>query len=123
MYAKCKRIEDARKVFDIIPQREEITWTTIVTGYVQNGLVEKSLKLFHQMQREIMRLNEFTFSSVIKEGVGLRLSKREYRFMLVFSRRDLIWISLWVVPLFICMLNVSFSSKHGMCLTVCLNEM
>ena len=123
MYAKCERIEDVCKVFDRMPQREAITWTTIVTRYAQNGPTEKALKLFQQMQRAGMRLNEFTFSSVIKEGVGLRLSKREYRFMLVFSRRDLIWISLWVVPLLICMLNGDFLRKHVMCLTVCLNEM
>ena len=46
MYAKCERIEDACKVFDRMPQREAITWTTIVTGYAQNGPVEKALKLF-----------------------------------------------------------------------------
>ena len=51
MYAKCERIENARKVFDIMPQREEITWTTIVTGYAQNGPTEKALKIFWQMQR------------------------------------------------------------------------
>ena len=123
MYSKCEIIEDARKVFDRMPQREAITWTTIVTGYAQNGLVEKSLKLFWQMQRVGMRLNDFTFSSVIKAGVGLQLWKRVDRFMLVFSRRDLIWISLWEVPLLLCMLNASFSRKNGMCLTVCPNEM
>ena len=73
MYAKCERIEDARKVFDRMPEREAITWTTIVTGYAQNGPAEKALKLFRQMLRAGMRLNEFTFSSVIKVGVGLRL--------------------------------------------------
>ena len=57
MYAKCERIEDAHKVFDTMPQREEITWTTIVTRYAQNGPTEKALKLFRQMQREGMRLN------------------------------------------------------------------
>ena len=70
-----------------------------------------------------MGLNDFTFSSMIKEGVGLRLWKRVDRFMLVFSRRDLIWISLWEVPLLICMLNVGFLRKYGMCLSVFLNEM
>ena len=73
MYSKCERIEDARKVFDRMPQRVEITWTTIVTGSAQNGPAEKSLKLFRQMQRVGMRLNEFTIYSVIKEGVGLWL--------------------------------------------------
>ena len=70
-----------------------------------------------------MRLNEFTFASIIKAGVGLRLWKRVDRFMVIFSRQDLIWISLWEVPLLICMLNVGFSRKYGMCLTICLNEM
>jgi pentatricopeptide repeat protein len=71
MYAKCERIEDARKVFDRMPQREAITWTTIVTGYAQNGPAEEALKLFGQMQRAGMRLNEFTFASVVKAGAGI----------------------------------------------------
>lgn len=71
MYAKCERIEDARKVFDRMPQREAITWTTIVTGYAQNGPAEEALKLFGQMHRARMRLNEFTFASVVKAGAEI----------------------------------------------------
>ena len=60
---KCERINEEHNFFDTVPQREEITWTPIVTGYAQNGPVEKSMSLFAQIQITRMRLNEFTFAA------------------------------------------------------------
>eukprot|EP01018_Ginkgo_biloba_P006827 Gb_25737 [translate_table: standard] len=71
MYAKCEKIEDARHVFDQMPKRQAITWTTIITGYAQNGLGDEALKLFWRMQRAGMRLNQFTFASVVKASAGI----------------------------------------------------
>ena len=59
---KCERINEAHNFFDRVPQREEITWTPIVTGFAQNGPAEKAVNLFAQIQRTQMRLNEFTFA-------------------------------------------------------------
>ncbi|KAH9326183.1 hypothetical protein KI387_006361, partial [Taxus chinensis] len=71
MYAKCGKIEDARKVFDKMSPRQSITWTTMVSGYAQNGPEEEALKLFARMQRAGMRLNNYTFPSVMKASAGI----------------------------------------------------
>eukprot|EP01018_Ginkgo_biloba_P014272 Gb_03213 [translate_table: standard] len=49
MYAKCGSIEDARDVFDQMPQRNVVSWNAMVAGYAQNGLVEEALELFLKM--------------------------------------------------------------------------
>eukprot|EP01018_Ginkgo_biloba_P033709 Gb_29557 [translate_table: standard] len=49
MYAKCECIENARTLFDKMPQRNVVSWNTMIGGYAQNGHVDKALKLFQEM--------------------------------------------------------------------------
>ncbi|KAJ9189767.1 hypothetical protein P3X46_001021 [Hevea brasiliensis] len=48
MYAKCGRLSDARVLFDEISQRSIVTWTTMITGYVQNDNAYEALLLFKE---------------------------------------------------------------------------
>ena len=33
LYSKCRQIEDACKMFERIPQRDSVSWNTVVVGY------------------------------------------------------------------------------------------
>eukprot|EP01018_Ginkgo_biloba_P031778 Gb_10324 [translate_table: standard] len=58
MYIKCKSIEKARKVFDKMPNRNVVSWNTMVAGYAQNGQVDDALKLFQRMpERNVISWN------------------------------------------------------------------
>lgn len=46
MYSKCRELGDARKVFDEIPKRNIVSWTSMITGYVQNDDPHNGLLLF-----------------------------------------------------------------------------
>lgn len=37
VYAKCRIMEDAHKVFDKLPKRNVVSWTALMTGYVHNS--------------------------------------------------------------------------------------
>ncbi|KAM7250525.1 hypothetical protein ACFE04_022408 [Oxalis oulophora] len=50
MYAKIGHISSAKLLFDKMPSRNILTFNTIVSGYVNNGLPEASLALFTEMQ-------------------------------------------------------------------------
>lgn len=50
MYAKCGRIDFAWNFFDTLSKREPVTWNAMIAGFTQNGYVNESLNLFHQMQ-------------------------------------------------------------------------
>ncbi|XP_020592271.1 pentatricopeptide repeat-containing protein At4g39530 [Phalaenopsis equestris] len=65
VYSKCSYIDDARKVFDEMEERDLVMWNAMLFGYVQNGQGEEALKLFHQLFIVGMRPNEFTFTSVV----------------------------------------------------------
>ncbi|KAH7835999.1 hypothetical protein Vadar_031872 [Vaccinium darrowii] len=50
MYAKCGEVECSREVFDDIVDRNVVSWTSMIVGYVQNDYVEEGLVLFNQMR-------------------------------------------------------------------------
>ncbi|CAN8290000.1 unnamed protein product [Cochlearia groenlandica] len=71
MYAKCGSLEDAHKVFDEMPQRDFVTWTTLISGYSQYGRCRDALVLFNRMLRHGFCPNEFTLSSIVKAVAAL----------------------------------------------------
>lgn len=65
MYAKCGQFEEAETMFDDMPHRTVVSWTSMISGYCQIGLADKSLSLFLEML-EIMQPNEFTLAVVLQ---------------------------------------------------------
>ncbi|OMO99357.1 hypothetical protein COLO4_13347 [Corchorus olitorius] len=49
MYSKCGQLRDARIVFDQIPQGNIVSWTSMITGYVQNNSAHQALLLFKEL--------------------------------------------------------------------------
>ncbi|KAL3844144.1 hypothetical protein ACJIZ3_001547 [Penstemon smallii] len=66
MYAKCGRTESARTVFDKMPERNVVSWTSLMSGYLQVGNARASLLLFNEMGYSDVRPNEYTLSTNIK---------------------------------------------------------
>ncbi|CAN8270754.1 unnamed protein product [Cochlearia groenlandica] len=48
-YAKCGSLEDARQVFDEMPQRNVFTWNTLVTALTKLGFLDEADSLFRTM--------------------------------------------------------------------------
>ena len=57
MYVKCGSLEDAPEVFDKMLERDAVTWTAIMAGYVQIEHLGEALKLFSEMLVLGMRLD------------------------------------------------------------------
>ena len=55
--------------FDKMSQRSTVSWTRIIAGYAHNGLAKEALSLFYQMHCEGVRINTFTFVSIVKAMV------------------------------------------------------
>ncbi|KAK7272215.1 hypothetical protein RJT34_28688 [Clitoria ternatea] len=64
-YVKIGNISDATEVFDVIDEKDIIAWSAMLAGYAQAGETEAAAKIFHQLTREGIKPNEFTFSSII----------------------------------------------------------
>eukprot|EP01018_Ginkgo_biloba_P003562 Gb_16895 [translate_table: standard] len=65
MYAKCGNLENACNVFDKMPERDRVSWNTMIAAYTKQGFSEQALTLFHQMQRTAFQPDDFTFASVL----------------------------------------------------------
>ncbi|CAN6289332.1 unnamed protein product [Urochloa humidicola] len=66
MYAKCGRVEDGRRVFDHMRERNVVTWTSMIDGYGKNGLSDEALQVFGEMRRRSdIKPNHATFLSVL----------------------------------------------------------
>ncbi|KAL5581446.1 hypothetical protein UlMin_013888 [Ulmus minor] len=48
MYSKSGDLRDAREVFDNIPHRNVVSWTSMINGYVQKGCSRLALLLFKE---------------------------------------------------------------------------
>ncbi|KAF3790882.1 putative pentatricopeptide repeat-containing protein [Nymphaea thermarum] len=73
MYAKCRKPDLAQKLFDIMPERNVVSWTVLINGYLQQGRPCGSLSLFSDMSIAGVRPNEFTFSLNLKACASLGL--------------------------------------------------
>ncbi|XP_015576524.2 pentatricopeptide repeat-containing protein At3g49170, chloroplastic [Ricinus communis] len=75
MYAKCAvdgSLDDSRKVFDRMTNHNVMSWTAIITGYVQNGRSDmEATELFLEMIEGHVKPNHFTFSSILKACANL----------------------------------------------------
>eukprot|EP00253_Pinus_taeda_P026704 PITA_26704 len=65
MYAKCGSLENARRIFDSMPNKDVVSWNTMIAGYGMHGNGETSLTLFHDMQQASIKPNHITFIAVL----------------------------------------------------------
>ncbi|ERN05800.1 hypothetical protein AMTR_s00006p00257350 [Amborella trichopoda] len=75
MYAKCKSLEEACKVFGEMVYRDSVSWNAIITGYEQNGDDMETLSHYNLMLSYAMKPDEFTYGSVLKACSGLQTLK------------------------------------------------
>ncbi|KAJ6717470.1 hypothetical protein OIU79_005617 [Salix purpurea] len=71
VYAKCGSIEEAICVFEGMPEKSDVTWSSLVAGLVQNELYEEGLVLFARGKEMGLKNNQFMISSVIRACAGL----------------------------------------------------
>lgn len=71
MYAKANKIHEARRVFDMLHERDVVSCTAIISGYAQLGLDEEALELFRKLFEEGMECNYVTFASLLTALSGL----------------------------------------------------
>ncbi|XP_052180117.1 pentatricopeptide repeat-containing protein At5g59600 [Diospyros lotus] len=65
MYSKCRQIEKARRVFDLMEESDVVALNAMVSGYVQHGFVKEALCLVEKMQAAGVKPNVITWNTLI----------------------------------------------------------
>ncbi|KAG9441057.1 hypothetical protein H6P81_016911 [Aristolochia fimbriata] len=71
VYAKCYMIEDALHVFCNMEEKTDVTWSSMVAGFVQNELYEEALALAQKAQKMGLKYNQFTLSAALSACASL----------------------------------------------------
>lgn len=71
MYAKCTRVEDSCRVFNLLSQRDAISWNSIIAGCVQNGMFDEGLRFFRHMLKAKIKPRHVSFSSMMSACANL----------------------------------------------------
>jgi len=66
MYVKFNLLEEAQLLFDKMPERNVVSWTTMISAYSNAKLNDRAMRLLVFMFRDGVMPNMFTFSSVLR---------------------------------------------------------
>ncbi|KAI3700494.1 hypothetical protein L2E82_45124 [Cichorium intybus] len=66
LYAKCGRIDLAKKVFDRIPNKDTASWNTMIMGYGMRGELDTAIGLFEAMRdQDNVRRDSISYIAVL----------------------------------------------------------
>jgi pentatricopeptide repeat protein len=52
MYSKCGRVNDAEFIFNVLPNRNLVSWNAMISGYARNGDFVQVISLFELLKME-----------------------------------------------------------------------
>ncbi|KAG0484936.1 hypothetical protein HPP92_009015 [Vanilla planifolia] len=103
MYAKCGRIDEARKMFDRMPERDLVTWNALIAGYAQNGFALDALQMVVGMQEDGQSPDSITLVSALPActAVGcLPIGKSVHGFAVRAGFESLVNISTAIIDMY-----------------------
>ncbi|MCO5577553.1 hypothetical protein L7F22_031384 [Adiantum nelumboides] len=65
MYSKCQCLDDARGVFWRLPERDIVSWNSLISGFARLENKEEAWQLFEQMWSEGLPPDRFTLVSIL----------------------------------------------------------
>ncbi|KAH7282204.1 hypothetical protein KP509_35G018800 [Ceratopteris richardii] len=65
MYSKCGSLSEAKEVFDALESRDIVSWTSLISGYVEHGLSCEALRCYEKMQEENVNVDAIIYSCIL----------------------------------------------------------
>ncbi|KAK8543608.1 hypothetical protein V6N13_076411 [Hibiscus sabdariffa] len=87
MYAKCGSLDDAQRVFENMPIKNEVSWNAMISAFAFHGRSQEALSLFERMSTEGMDAspNDVTFVGVLSACVHAGLVGEGWRYFNLMS--------------------------------------
>ncbi|CDP21886.1 unnamed protein product [Coffea canephora] len=71
LYAKAGDLNLAHILFDKLQMKSLVSWNSMIAGYVQKGLEEVGLRVFHKMRKNGLIPDHYSFASVFRQAHAL----------------------------------------------------
>ena len=85
MYAKCGRWKDAYVIFEMMRDRNVISWTALICGAARHGYGDKALSIFNEMIRTEVKPNELTFTGILSACAQAGLVEEGWNYFRMIS--------------------------------------
>ncbi|PKI52375.1 hypothetical protein CRG98_027301 [Punica granatum] len=85
MYSRCGFVETSFKIFDRMLERDTVSWNTMISAFVQNGLDDEGLLLAYEMQRQGLTADPVTLTALLSAASNLkdgRVGKQIHAYLL-----------------------------------------
>ncbi|GFS37098.1 tetratricopeptide repeat (TPR)-like superfamily protein [Actinidia rufa] len=73
MYAKCGDLNSSSYIFSRFLSKNPVTWNAMVAAHARCGDGEEALKLFVEMQRAVVHLDQFSLSAALAASANLAI--------------------------------------------------
>ncbi|KAJ0028522.1 hypothetical protein Pint_36682 [Pistacia integerrima] len=67
MYSRCGFVLTSFKVFDNMLERDVVSWNTMISNFVQNGLDDEGLMLLYEMQRQQFMIDSVNVTALLQQ--------------------------------------------------------
>ncbi|KAG6682740.1 hypothetical protein I3843_13G139900 [Carya illinoinensis] len=75
MYSKCGSMVEACKVFEEMPCKDEVSWTTMIDGYAKSGDFEEALLAYKRMINDGLVIDQHVLCSTLNACGALKACK------------------------------------------------
>lgn len=89
MYVKCGNLDEAKRIFNSMTEKNVVSYSVIIVGFGMNGLGKEALEIFEKMEAEGIVADQLIFLAVLtacshggflKEGLQIFIRmRRDYR--------------------------------------------
>ncbi|OWM69228.1 hypothetical protein CDL15_Pgr025415 [Punica granatum] len=96
-YVRSGKLDEAKEFFERMPERDFVSWSSVISGYVQAGCFLEALDLFHEMLQSGAKPNQFTLVSALSACANLVALLDQGRWIHVFIGKNEIKMNEWLL--------------------------
>lgn len=65
MYSRCDRIEEAQRAFEVLFEKNLVSYNTLVDACAKNSNIDKAFELCNEIENTTLEIDAFTFASLL----------------------------------------------------------
>ncbi|CAO2036385.1 unnamed protein product [Urochloa humidicola] len=91
MYSRCGNVQTAFELFDHLPEKDVVSWNTMITAFVQNDFDLEGLLLVYQMQKSGFAADSVTLTAVLSAASNtgdLQIGKQAHGYLIRHGIED-----------------------------------